>query len=395
MTSEHDEESSEEAEKPAEDESSEDAPVSKAQAFLRILIVTVVMFGLLEVVARVVLYFRTKSANAAAAADYPPGTYLTDFTARVDYRFINFYTADPVRANNEAYTFDSFGFRLDSRKLAFDAPSSFKKIWVLGGSTVQGLGVLGEESVPAQLNALLERDGSPYRAINMGQAGFTSTQELLLFIETLQAGFKPDLVVSYDGASEVPFASDPVKNGYPGWEKRDAKAALLLDIQGGESAGSLLPLTLLRLTKMDDLMLSLSKPAPDAKYPNDNWDVVARRYLTTLGMIKANADLLKVPSFFFFQPVIAYEDHFKSRAIASDEQRFLSRVSPDEWKRVEAVNAPALEALRERIGSFADIHEVFRGHDGEKLYADPRHPNGKGNTLVAARIYDSIKTACK
>jgi hypothetical protein len=382
-----------EGKEPETEQDEEDAPpeVTRAQVFLRMLAVTVVLFGILEIVARTVLHFRTKSAETAAAADYPPSTYVPDFTARVDYRFINFYTADPARANNEAYDFDTFGFRLDSQKLRFDAPSTFKKIWMLGGSTVQGLGVRGDETVPAHLNKLLEADHSQYRVINMGQAGFTSTQELLLLIETLQSGFKPDAIVSYDGASEIPFAGEIAKTGWPAWEKRSSKSSILQDVQGGETVGTLLPLTLLRLTKMDDLMMSLGKPPPNAAYPAGNWDVVARRYLTTLNMIKTLADGQKAPSFFFFQPVLQYEDHYKLRKIAADEERFRARVAPDEHMRCEAVAAEAVAELRTRLGTFFDIHEVFKGHDGEKLYADPRHPVGAGNAIIAARIYEEIK----
>lgn len=370
----------------------DDAPeLTRGQAFLRILVVTIALFAVLEIAARTVLYFRTRSADAAAATDYPPNTYISDFTAKVDYRFINFYTADPARANNEAYDFDTFGFRLDSMKLRFDASPTFKKIWMLGGSTVQGLGVRGDDTVPAHLNKLLARDGSQYRVVNMGQAGFTSTQELLLLVETLASGFRPDAIITYDGASDVPFAGEITKTGWPAWEKHTPKSNILLDVQGGESVGTLLALTLLRMTKMDDLMSSLAKRPANAAYPADNWDVVARRYLTTLNMIKALADGQSAPSFFFFQPVLQYEEHYKLRKIAADEERFGPRMSPDEYKRVEAVGAPALAELRARLGSFFDIHDVFRGHDGEKLYADPRHPVGAGNGIIAARIYEEVK----
>jgi hypothetical protein len=257
---------------------------------------------------------------------------------------------------------------------------------------VQGLGLRADESVPAHLNALLERDGSQYRVVNMGQAGFTSTQELLLLVELLQAGFRPDAIVSYDGAAEIPFAGDITRTGFPDWEKRTPKSSVLLDIQGGDSASSLLPLTLLRLTKMDDLMLSFVRPPANVAYTGSNWDVVARRYLTTLTMIRAVADEQKVPSLFFFQPVLPYEDHYQLRKIAPDEERFRTRASPDEYKRCEAIRSEAVADLRTRLGDrFFDIHDVFRGHDGEKLYSDPRHPTGTGNGIIAGRIYEEIR----
>jgi hypothetical protein len=40
-----------------------------------------------------------------------------------------------------------------------------------------------------------------------------------------------------------------------------------------------------------------------------------------------------------------------------------------------------------------DIYDVFKGQDGKRMYADPRHPNGEGSALVATRIYTDLKPA--
>lgn len=376
------------------DDADEPAQLTRGQALLRMAILTVVLFALVDVGARAAFHFHRKNVDTAAAADYPPGTYIGDFAAKVDYRFINFYTIDPARANTGAYEFDAYGFRLDKRKLRFDEPSKFKKLWVLGGSTVQGLGALGDETIPAHLNDLLEKNGSQYRAINMGQGGFTSTQELLLLIELLQSGQHPDAIISYDGATEVPFPGDIEKTGTPEWEKRTAKAKLLLDIQGDESISTLLPLTLSRTTRIDDVMLGIRRrmnPMDSGAFVASNWDVVARRYLATLNLIKAAADQQKVPSLFFFQPILQYEAHYGLRKLSDHEEKLKPRMAPDEHKRHEAIQAEGVAELRKGLGaSFSDIHDVFRGHDGEKLYADARHPNGAGNAIIAARIYQEL-----
>jgi hypothetical protein len=377
------------------DEKDDEPQLTRGQQALRMAIMTLVLLVLVELGARIAFYVHRKNIDEAAALDYPPHTYLGDFAAKVDYRFINFYTIDPNRANNEEYQFDRYGFRLDARDLRFDQPMKWKKIWVFGGSTMQGLGARRDETIAAHLNKLLESTGSEYRAINMGQGGFTSTQELLLLIELLQQGHKPDLIVSYDGATEVPFPGDITKTGTPEWEMRDPKGQLMLDIQGDESIGTLLPLTLARLVRVDDVMRSLarrSKGAQQATYDAENWGEVARKYLTTLNLIKSAADAQKTTSVFFFQPILAYEVHYDLRKIAPEEEKLKAKMIPNEHKRFETVFSEDSAPLRGGLGGrFFDLHDVFKGHDGEKLYNDARHPSGAGNALIAARIHEELK----
>jgi hypothetical protein len=149
------------------------------------------------------------------------------------------------------------------------------------------------------------------------------------------------------------------------------------------------------MTRIDDVMISVQRrlrPGPgNGGYDADNWDLVMRRHLTTLNMMKATFDQLRVPSYFFFQPIMQYEDHYKIRKLSTDEEKFRSRMIADEYKRHDTLLSDALAPLRSGLGNrFFDIHDVFRGHDGEKLYADARHPNGVGNGVIAARVYQEI-----
>jgi hypothetical protein len=98
-----------------------------------------------------------------------------------------------------------------------------------------------------------------------------------------------------------------------------------------------------------------------------------------------------VPSLFFFQPILGYEEHYKLRKLSEFEEGLRPRLAPDEYKRHEAIHADALLAVRQTLGErFFDIHDIFRGHDGEKLYSDPRHANGAGNAIIAARIHAEL-----
>jgi len=396
------------AKKPRDAKKTEEKKDDAKPPWRKMILLTFGLFLALEILARVVLGYRASAADTEFAKQYPPNTYITSFSARQDYRQINLFTMNPERGSGPEFRFDAMGFRLDKRDLRFEAAQAdtqHKHLWMLGSSTLQGVGVRESETIASYLNDLFEKDGSPWRVYNLGQGGFTSTQELLLLIELLQAGYKPDALVVYDGASDVSFDGDITKTGTPGWEKHTTAARVMLDIQGGESASALTTLAITRLTKLDDFMAGIMRrsnakaAAPGAtpadrggtSYPGDNWDVVARRYLVNLNLIHEAARFLKVPSFFFFQPVMQYEDHYKLRTYSDYETtKLIGQMATNEWKRRDALLKPENDAMRASLG-LRDIHDVFRHHDGETLWADPRHPNGKGNEIIAARIMTDLR----
>jgi lysophospholipase L1-like esterase len=387
-------------------------PGSRRPSTRRLILATVVLIVALDLLSRFILSARQKSLDAELANQYPPHTYVPDFAANQDYRFINLYTMNPSRDLGPEYRFDSLGFRLDKHNIKFGGSDGFKHIWMFGGSTTQGLGLRESETIAAHLNEMLERANSKWRVLNLGQGGYTSTQELLLLTELLQAGSRPDAILCYDGINDMPFGGDIAQTGAPGWEKHTVRSSVILDIQGGQSSDSLTLLAMTRWTKLDDMMVKIVgrlrgtagiPPAPTGErggtsHPGENWDVVARRYLVNLNLIRAAGEQLGIPVFLYFQPVMQYEDHYKLREYSDYEAtRLIGQMANNEFARREAIyQSPALEALRKSLRpSFHDIYDVFRGHDGETLYADPRHPNGKGTAIIAARLFSDIEVLDK
>lgn len=79
-----------------------------------------------------------------------------------------------------------------------EKPAHEFRILSLGESTTFGLNVTNDETYSAQLEKLLNRDKSPlkYRVLNCGVPAYTSFQSLL-YLKTVGAAFKPDLVLFY------------------------------------------------------------------------------------------------------------------------------------------------------------------------------------------------------
>jgi hypothetical protein len=71
-------------------------------------------------------------------------------------------------------------------------------VYFFGGSTMWGVGSDDASTIPSQFSRL-----SGSAAENFGDIAFTAHQSLVLLIQLLQDGRRPDIVVFYDGVNEV------------------------------------------------------------------------------------------------------------------------------------------------------------------------------------------------
>lgn len=87
------------------------------------------------------------------------------------------------------------------------APAYTKTIVAVGDSLTEGLGVLEENAYPARLQRKLNANGYPYRVVNAGISGETSSGALsrINWILTL----KPDIVILETGANDGLRGVDP------------------------------------------------------------------------------------------------------------------------------------------------------------------------------------------
>lgn len=84
-----------------------------------------------------------------------------------------------------------------------DLPADAPEVWFLGGGALWGEGQRDEHTIASEVARLAEAAGTPIRAVNLGQPGYTSWQSALLLEQELAVHPAPDLVVVYDGADDV------------------------------------------------------------------------------------------------------------------------------------------------------------------------------------------------
>lgn len=183
------------------------------------------------------------------------------------------------------------------------SPERFN-IFVFGGSTTFGYGVTDRQTIPAYLQAALERaagkggSAKPVAVYNFGQGWFFSTQERLLFEDLILLGHVPDAAVFIDGFndSHLGVAAQPAFTP----EQRavfdspnsayDHARRLLAELPLGRVLGRLVP-----------------KPLPQIPTTPAEWTERAERVITGYArnqeMVRAVAERFGVRLLFVWQPI--------------------------------------------------------------------------------------------
>jgi hypothetical protein len=80
------------------------------------------------------------------------------------------------------------------------------KILMLGGSSLWGFGARDDQTIPSLLVRSLDERGCEAEIKNLAEIGYVSTQELMALVRELQAGYRPDVVIFYDGVNDTTSA---------------------------------------------------------------------------------------------------------------------------------------------------------------------------------------------
>ncbi len=195
-------------------------PVLKVPLYVLFLAAVVVLvFAGLEKMAQYAL------GRSVLAHVYPGNLSmaLRDFTRPVSHYDYDFNPGvcieyNILKGNRYEYA-NNAGFR-DPRDISMDKPGDEYRIFLVGGSTAYGLGAVGEaapamnfygipfrETISHQmemiLNATSPIPGKKIRVYNTAVWGYAYQHHLMRYVTKLRR-YKPDLVISFDGANEIP-----------------------------------------------------------------------------------------------------------------------------------------------------------------------------------------------
>jgi len=295
---------------------------------------------------------------------------------------------------------DERGLRRTWRPEGSDAVGT-KRIFAFGGSTMMGMGVRDEGTVPSHLARMLADAGHDVEVVNFGQPAYTATQSFIAFSEEIARGNVPDVALFLDGLNEAIAAE---QNGRAGMvfnaESRAEELNLLQPWRRGElirhALQSVFSRTMRRYRTLEEAFRPADRsisaaPALSADRIEPLSRDVAGRYIRNLAMIRAIAGDHGVATRFFWQPML-----FTKRHLTDHEARYQYDGAP-----VPELRGPFFRAVFEAVRSdpgfrstpgAVDISSLF-DDSREPWFFDPFHLAEKGNARVAETMLPDVVAA--
>lgn len=262
-------------------------------------------------------------------------------------------------------------------------------IWMFGGSTLFGMGVPDEATIPSYLSQELNSNSPTCFAIsNFGVEAYLTNQELILLVEQLKKGRRPDLVIFYDGVNDSDAAVSP---GIPdahlefGSTKSRVEGAVSSKLDFLRNSNSL---------KLAGALAARLRHSELAALPSPE---VSARASAALGNYEANINVTrmlgqayKFKVYAFWQPSLA----FGNKPLVPFERQ-LWDLGPNtslatRHTILAAVNAEAARRSAQ-TGGFVFLGHVFDSVK-EPIYIDDRmHVGPLGNEIVADAMVKWIK----
>jgi hypothetical protein len=287
------------------------------------------------------------------------------------------------------HNFDARGLRRTWRPP--EAESGGKRphrVFMLGGSTVMGMGARDDGTVPSLLARGLFEAGLAAEVTNMGQLGYVMAQEVAALIEELKRGNAPDLAVFTDGLNEVMTAEH---HGTAGrlWQEANRRHEFNL-IQPYRRA-DLLRFAARALAPETAKALGLFEPPadPPARLAAADVERVAgdvwRHYAWNVRLVEDLAARFKFRALFFWQPAI-----FMKKTPTAYEERLKREGDTPLFRSVYGQRLETLGTLENAV----DLSRAFEDL-AEGVYYDAHHLTERGNGLLAAAMLPHVVAALR
>lgn len=263
---------------------------------------------------------------------------------------------------------------------------------MLGGSTLWGYGARDDRTIPSLVARRLHERGYRIAIRNLAEIGYVSTQEAVALVRDLQTGYRPDLVIFYDGVNDTTSALLEGEAGVT-TNERNRRAEFNILQSPARLGGSLLMRVVrdsasFRLAQViahrvaGPSTISLAGSATtDRKTLVGN---VVRRFQANLEMVEKLGREYGFNALFYWQPVVF--DKEAPTPFEADEARKL------EWAR--GFFGEVYGAIRESgelrgDRRFHDLSRLFGGSK-ELVFIDYCHTTEAANERVAAIIAGDV-----
>jgi lysophospholipase L1-like esterase len=269
------------------------------------------------------------------------------------------------------------------------------KLLMLGGSSLWGFGARDDHTIPSLLARKLHDRGVKAEVKNLADLGYVSTQEVICLLRELQQGYRPDVVVFYDGVNDTTSAVLSGEAGLTTNEDNRRREFNLLNSPGRlvlTLGGKLLSDSgSLRVARA--IRSRLGRPAlgPNTSLPDETMRRlaadVADRYAANVKLVETLARSYGFRPFFFWQPTI-----FNKAELTAVEREEAERYAWTEtafravYEKIRAV--PALNA----DPAFRDLSAIFAAEQ-KLVFIDYCHTTESANARIAEQIDTALAAA--
>lgn len=272
--------------------------------------------------------------------------------------------------------------------------SARPKVLLLGGSSLWGFGARDDQTIPSHLVRRLHDQGHDIEVRNLAEIGHVNTQELIALARELQAGYRPDVVVFYDGVNDTTSALLEGEAGVT-TNEGNRRREFNLSQSPRRMLGALLAVVLkdsasLRLARtLRQKFLGESAVAYPALAPMQIEELATQivdRYRANLRMADALAREYRFRCLFVWQPAVfdkRHRDDFEEQ----ESQRY--SWARDLFRAVrERMRLQNLEDGRSNV-TFQNLGQLFDGEPG-LVFLDYCHTTESANATIARAIAEKL-----
>lgn len=340
-------------------------------------------------------------AEAYEGAEWPRRYFVDVFRARLDWvphlggKLQPFSSAD--------FNIGTDGLRRTWRPDGAGRGADAVRVFAFGGSTMLGIGVRDDWTVPSLLAMKLSKAGHTVEVTNFGQPAYTFTQSFIAFCLEIGRDNVPGLAVFLDGQNEAIAAEQSGRAGMIfNAAKRAEELNLLQPWRRGDlyrhALRGLFPRTTRRFQDLEEWFRPDSATAPlEVPLTAERIDPlsreVAKDYLATVALARAVAAANGVATLFFWQPSL-----FGKKRLSAHEARYQNDAAP-----VPALRAPLFRAVYAAVTSdpafhanpdAVDLGNLFDDRT-EPLFVDPFHPGEKGTDILVDAMLPAVERVLK
>jgi lysophospholipase L1-like esterase len=257
-----------------------------------------------------------------------------------------------------------------------------RTIAFFGGSTTWGTGADDDRTIPSEFVKL----NPEYAGYNFGQTGFVAHQSLNAFLERYFEGFRPDVVVFYDGVNDVGKCRSEMG---PYSHSREVEIRTRLHEAGGGAASASFVLTVLPIRNLIEKAVRvlanqrrLEESFYDCHKNPEKAEQIARVLLSDWLIVKKLVESYGGTFVPILQPVIYLSDTKTDHLKLSEALRW-------QYEMLYPLIIDMIDReFPELTGNFMDLRAAL--DRDEYFYIDWCHLSPDGNQLVAERISQGI-----